>query len=193
MTRAGRFDRTIEITLPEKNARKHILGIHLKKITLQDDIETLKEHLANVTPGFSGADLENLCNEAAIFAARDRARLVKQIHFDKALDRIIGGLETYFNISKKHKERIACYESGKAITSWFAEHVPPILKISIIPRSKNRKGYSFYLNKDVSLQTRIELVQKIAFTISGKIAEEEILKESSTKGQEDLLRAYEIA
>ena len=193
LTRAGRFDRQIQMELPNKGARKSILEVHLRKIKIKKkNMEELKEQFANLTPGFSGADLENLCNEASIFAARENASYVTEKHFEKSLDRIIGGIETFVKISEKHKNIISIYEGGKAIASWYLKTAAPVIKVSLIQRSKKQKK-SQYLNKDKSLQTKDELIDKIAFQIAGKIAEEEILGESSTRSQDDLIRAYEIA
>lgn len=193
LTRAGRFDRQIQMELPNKGARKSILEVHLQKIKIKKKkIEDLKEQFANLTPGFSGADLENLCNEAAIFAAREKSSYVTEKHLEKSLDRIIGGIETFVKISKRHKNIISIYEGGKAIASWYLKTAAPIIKVSLIQRSKKQKN-SQYLNKDKSLQTKDELIDKIAFQIAGKIAEEEILGESSTRSQDDLIKAYEIA
>ena len=189
LKRPGRFDRIIELTLPDKAARAHILDVHLKNIYCTED---LKEDLANVTPGFSGADLENLVNEAAIVAARGGANKVERKHFELALERIVGGIATHKVLSKEIKERIAVHEAGKAVASWFMETTPPILKISLTPRSKRQAGYAQYLDQDRSLQTKEQLVEKLAYIISGKMAEEMMLEEASTASENELKQAYQI-
>ena len=194
LTRPGRFDRHIELTLPDKMARKEILNVHLSKILLKDNaLEAFAERLSNITPGFSGAELANLCNEAAIIAARAHSSSVDSQHFDRALERVIGGVETRLLLSSEHKRRIAIHECGKVVASWFLELVPPALKVSLIPRSKKTSGYSFFLNEDKTLQTKEELNEKIMFTLAGKISEEEILGAASSISQEDLKKAYQMA
>jgi AFG3 family protein len=194
LTRPGRFDRHIELTLPDKKARKDILKVHLSKIVLKDNaLEAFAERLSNITPGFSGAELANLCNEAAIVAARSQSQFVDEPHFDKALERVIGGVETRVLLSPGHKRRIAIHECGKVVASWFLELVPPALKVSLIPRSKKTSGYSFFLNEDKTLQTKEELNEKIMFTLAGKISEEAILGAASSISQEDLKKTYQLA
>ena len=189
LKRPGRFDRIIELTLPDKSARAQILDVHLKNIYCKED---LKEDLANVTPGFSGADLENLVNEAAIVAARENAHKVERKHFEAALERIVGGIATHKVLSKEIKERIAIHEAGKAVTSWFLETAAPILKMSLTPRSKRQAGYAQYLDQDRMLQTKEQLIEQLAYIISGKMAEELILKEASTASETELKQAYKI-
>lgn len=187
LKRPGRFDRIIELTLPDKAARAHILDVHLKKIHCHED---LKEDLANVTPGFSGADLENLVNEAAIVAAREGAEKVERKHFEAALERIVGGIATHKVLSEEIKERIAVHEAGKAVVSWFLETAAPILKMSLTPRSKRQAGYAQYLDQDRSLQSKEQLVDQLTCIISGKMAEEMILGESSTASESELKQVY---
>lgn len=194
LVRAGRFDRNIELVLPDKSARKEILKVHLKNIILKDKaIDIFAERVSNLTPGLSGADLANLCNEAAIVAAREKRAFVEDHHFDLALERVLGGIETKSILSIENKERIAMYESAKIVVGWFLESQSPALKVSLIPRSKKNKGNTFFLNKDTHLQTKEELTEKLAVLLAGRVAEELFLKESSSLAQNDLRNSYQIA
>jgi AFG3 family protein len=194
LTRSGRFDRNIELILPDKNARKEILKVHLAKIKLKNnDMDHFAERVANLTPGLSGAELANVCNEAAIVAARAKMGHVDDAHFDSALERVLGGIETKKVIPPHHKRRIAFYETAKVVVAWFLETQSPALKISLIPRSKMAKGSTFFLNKDQGLQTKEELIEKLAVLLAGKVAEELFDSESSSLAETDLKRAYDLA
>ena len=193
LKRPGRFDRQIEFTLPDKAARKQILEVHLERIRL-DTKQGLdwQNDLANITPGFSGADLENLTNEAAILAGREQSNYVNYSHFEQALERIQGGIKTFKVIPQEKKHRLAVYEAGKAVASWFLSSVTPVLKISLVPRSKKSTGYAQYLTQDRNLQTTNDLIEKIGSLIAGKMSEELVLDECSTAGERDLKQAYDI-
>lgn len=144
LLRPGRFDRQVEITLPSIKDRDEIFKVHLKKIKLNPDNprESCAKKMATLTPGFSGADIANVCNEAAIIAARNNLDSVGIKEFESAVERVIGGLERKTIISLQEKKTIAYHESGHAVAGWFLEHSSPLLKITIIPRSKGSLGFA---------------------------------------------------
>lgn len=142
LTRPGRFDRSIEVTLPDLEGRFEIFKVHLKPIKLSSDIEHQAKRLATLTPGFSGADIANLCNEAAILAARDQASAVESIHFEKASERVLAGYEKSKLIPLEERRVTAYHEAGHAVVSWFLKGGSPLLKLTIIPRSKGSLGFA---------------------------------------------------
>jgi AFG3 family protein len=163
LTRPGRFDRNIEIMLPDIDGRKQIFKVHLQPIKLNPAIpvEEYAKRLATLTPGFSGADIANLCNEAAIIAARAQKEFVEQIDFEKAADRVIAGLERKKTCTDEEEKIIAYHESGHAVVSWFLEGSSPLIKLTIIPRSKGSLGYAQYLPNELSLYKREELYDQL--------------------------------
>lgn len=193
LKRPGRFDRIIEFNLPTQEERRDILLIHLKGLYTALPHETIAKKLAPLTPGFSGAELKNLCNEAAIIAGRLSKRAIELIDFEKAIDRVVGGLEKKIQISAEEKKLIAIHEAGKAVASWFLKLAPSLLKISIIPRSKSDLGYSQYLSDNNQLQTEAELRDQICYKLGGRCAEEEFFGEVTTNAQKDLKSCYELA
>eukprot|EP00957_Ditylum_brightwellii_P044180 3352422-Ditylum_brightwellii.AAC.1 len=148
LTRPGRFDRQITVDKPDLQGRKEIFQVHLKGITLEGEIDDIAGRLAGLTPGFAGADIANICNEAAIVAARRKAEAVAVDDFEKATDRIIGGLESNKIMSKEERSIVAHHEAGHAVAGWFLEHADPLLKVTIIPRSSGALGYAQYLPKE---------------------------------------------
>ena len=144
LTRPGRFDRIIDITLPDIEGRKQILLVHLSKLKLSslNTIEEYAKRLATLTPGFSGADLANLCNEAGILAVRNDKDYVDNLDFERSTERVIGGLEKKTKTSLQDKKKIAYHECGHAVVSWFLEGGDPLLKLTIIPRSKGSLGFA---------------------------------------------------
>ena len=193
LLRAGRFDRNIAVDRPDVKGREAILRIHTRQVKLSDDVEL--HVLAARTPGFVGADLANVVNEAALLAARRSKESVGRKEFDDAVDRIIGGLEKKNRvISKKEKEIVAYHEAGHAIV---AEAVPtgdPVHKISIIPRGIAALGYTQQLpTDDRYLMTKSELEDKLCVLLGGRVAEEIIFQDISTGAQNDLQRATDIA
>jgi len=156
LMRPGRFDRQVEITLPTIKDRSEIFKVHLKKIKLNKDHtrEDYARRMASLTPGFSGADIANVCNEAAIIAARHDLESVGIKEFEEAVERVIGGLERKTLITPEEKRTVAYHESGHAVTGWFLEHSNPLLKITIIPRSKGSLGFAQYLPDELSLYTK---------------------------------------
>lgn len=171
LTRPGRFDRNIDVTLPDIEARKAIYMVHLENILCEDKPGVAKR-MASLSPGFSGADIRNVCNEAAIHAARREAEIVDTHDFEMAMERTIGGLEKKIQASSEERKIVAVHESGHAVVSWFLKYASPLLKLTIIPRSKGSLGFAQYLPKESSLETEEALRDRIAFTLGGRVAEE---------------------
>ncbi|RLV93647.1 Mitochondrial respiratory chain complexes assembly protein YTA12 [Spathaspora sp. JA1] len=174
LLRPGRFDRHIHIDNPELEDRKAIFGVHLKKITLQADIDSdLSGRLAALTPGFSGADIANVCNEAALIAARYNAKHVTLRHFELAIERVIGGIEKKSKLLNPEEKKIVAYhEAGHAICGWYLKHAHPLLKVSIIPRGSAALGYAQYLPPDEHLMNTDQLRDRMIMTLGGRVSEE---------------------
>lgn len=154
LLRPGRFDRQIEIGLPDINARVQMFELHLKKLTLEKDPKYYAKRLAALTPGFSGADIANVCNEGALITARADLDKVTMSQLEAAVDRMIGGLEKKSKVlSRVEKIKVAYHEAGHAIVSWFLEHTSPLLKVTIVPRSSGALGFAQYTPKDQYLYT----------------------------------------
>ena len=186
LMRAGRFDRQIEVGLPELNERKEIFEVHLRKLKLDKDLD--REFLAKQTPGFSGADIANVCNEAALIAARHNKDCVGKDDFLAAVDRIIGGLERKNKvISPVEKKTIAYHEAGHATVSWLLEHANPLVKVTIIPRGR-ALGAAWYLPEERHLTTREQMMQELASLLAGRVAEEKFFGHLSTGALNDLER-----
>ena len=178
LTRAGRFDRQIFIDLPDLVERKQIFEVHLKPIKLSKNIDV--NFLSRQTPGFSGADIANVCNEAALIAARKSKKFVEKQDFLDAVDRIIGGLEKKSKIiSPKEKKTIAYHESGHATVSWMLEHASPLVKVTIVPRGKSL-GAAWYLPEERQLTTTEQMLDEICAALGGRAAEEIFFKKIST-------------
>ncbi len=193
LLRPGRFDRHVAIDKPDIRGREAILKIHAKDVTLSSDVDLKK--IAAMTPGFAGADLANLINEAALTAARRGADEVSMAHFQEAADRIMGGLEKKNRImSQKEKEIVAYHESGHALVAMLLPGTDPVSKISIIPRGIGALGYTQQLpTEDRYLMTRDELLDRLQVLLGGRVAEEVIFGDISTGAQNDLQRASDIA
>ncbi|THW36038.1 ATP-dependent metallopeptidase Hfl [Aureobasidium pullulans] len=186
LMRPGRFDRHISIDKPTMDGRKQIFAVHLKNIVTKEDIEYLKGRLAALTPGFSGADIANCVNEAALIAARGGADTVKMIHFEQAIERVIGGLEKKsLVLSPEEKRTVAYHEAGHAICGWYFKYADPLLKVSIIPRGQGALGYAQYLpSGDTYLMSYLQLLDRMAMTLAGRVSEE-IHFETVTSGASD--------
>ena len=193
LLRPGRFDRHVAIDKPDIRGREAILKIHARNVTLGPDVDLKK--IAGMTPGFVGADLANLINEAALIAARRGADEVTMAHFQEAADRIIGGLEKKNRVmSQKEKEIVAYHESGHALVAMLLPGTDPVSKISIIPRGIAALGYTQQLpTEDRYLMTRDELLDRLQVLLGGRVAEEVIFGDISTGAQNDLQRASDIA
>jgi ATP-dependent metallopeptidase hflB len=184
LLRAGRFDREIYVDLPEVHERKEIFEVHLKKIKLDDSVD--KEFLAKQTPGFSGADIANLCNEAALIAARNSHESVTKQDFLDAVDRIIGGLEKKsLAIKPSEKRRVAIHEAGHATISWLTEHANPLLKVTIVPRGRSL-GAAWYLPEERQLTTTEQMLDEMCATLGGRAAEQVVYNNISTGALSDL-------
>lgn len=184
LMRAGRFDRQIHVELPDIKERKEIFGVHLKPLKLEEGFDS--EFMAKQTPGFSGADIANVCNEAALIAARKGKPFVEKQDFLDAVDRIIGGLEKKNKIiSQEEKRTIAFHESGHATVSWLLEHASPLLKVSIIPRGK-ALGAAWYLPEERQLTSTEQLMDEMSSALGGRAAEELIFNRISTGALNDL-------
>ncbi len=184
LMRPGRFDRQIYVDMPDMNERKEIFKVHLKPIKIDDTVEV--EFLARQTPGFSGADIANICNEAALFAARTNKSHVGKQDFLDAVDRVIGGLEKKNKIIKPNeKKTIAYHEAGHATVSWMLEHASPLIKVTIVPRGKSL-GAAWYLPEERQITTFNQLFHEMCATLGGRAAEEIIFGEISTGALSDL-------
>ena len=184
LMRAGRFDRQIHVDLPELKERLEIFKVHLRKIKLAPGFDM--DFLARQTPGFSGADIANVCNEAALIAARHSKTYVEKQDFLDAIDRIVGGLERKSKIiSAEEKKTIAHHEAGHATVSWILPHANPLLKVTIIPRGQ-ALGAAWYLPEERQLTTREQIMDEMAATIGGRVAEEMVNGEISTGALNDL-------
>ena len=184
LLRAGRFDREIYVDLPEVHERKEIFEVHLKKIKLDDSVDI--EFLAKQTPGFSGADIANLCNEAALIAARNSHESVTKQDFLDAVDRIIGGLEKKnMAIKPSEKRRVAIHEAGHATISWLTEHANPLLKVTIVPRGRSL-GAAWYLPEERQLTTTEQMLDEMCATLGGRAAEQVVFNNISTGALSDL-------
>lgn len=192
LLRPGRFDRQIQIDKPDITGRREIFDVHLKKLTLGSDIDP--DMLAKQTPGFAGAEIANVCNEAALHAARKKKDKVEMDDFISAIDRVIGGLEKRNKlISPKEKEIIAYHETGHAVAGWLLEHAHPLLKVSIIPRGEAALGFAQYLPKEQNLYTLKELRDTVCMTLGGRVMEEIVFSDVSSGAQNDLERTTQIA
>ncbi|MBR3677533.1 MAG: ATP-dependent zinc metalloprotease FtsH [Alistipes sp.] len=190
LMRAGRFDRQIEVGLPELHERREIFDVHLRKLKLDKDLD--RDFLAKQTPGFSGADIANVCNEAALIAARHNKDCVGREDFLAAVDRIIGGLERKNKvISPKEKKTIAYHEAGHATVSWLLEHANPLVKVTIIPRGR-ALGAAWYLPEERQITTREQMMHEVASLLAGRIAEEKFFGHLSTGALNDLERVTKM-
>jgi AFG3 family protein len=192
LLRAGRFDRQISIDKPDINGREAIFKVHLKPIKIADDIDPKK--LAAQTPGFAGAEIANVCNEAALIAARRNKTAVDMQDFQDAVDRVIGGLEKKTKIISPEEKRIVAYhEAGHAVAGWFLEHADPLVKVSIVPRGVAALGYAQYLPKEQFLYQTEQLIDEMCMTLGGRAAEQIIFGKISTGALSDLERITKMA
>ena len=184
LTRAGRFDRQIYIDLPEIDERKDIFGVHTKKLKIDKNLDL--EFLAKQTPGFSGADIANICNEAALNAAKHNKKKIEKEDFLEAIDRIVGGLEKKNKlVSKRERETVAYHEAGHATVSWMLEYAAPLIKVTIVPRGKSL-GAAWYLPEERKLTTKEQMFDEMCVAMGGRAAEELIFKKVTTGALSDL-------
>ncbi|HEX3007675.1 MAG TPA: ATP-dependent zinc metalloprotease FtsH, partial [Bacteroidales bacterium] len=191
LLRAGRFDRQIHVELPDLNERKEIFRVHLRPIKFEKDLDI--DFLSRQTPGFSGADIANVCNEAALIAARKDKKQVEKQDFLDAIDRIVGGLEKKNKIiSLAEKKTIAYHEAGHATISWMLEHASPLVKVTIIPRGKSL-GAAWYLPEERQITTTDQMMDEMVATLGGRAAEDVIFGKISTGALNDLERVTKQA
>lgn len=191
LLRAGRFDRQIHVELPDLNERKEIFGVHLRPIKIDESVDA--EFLARQTPGFSGADIANVCNEAALIAARGLKKFVQKEDFMNAVDRIVGGLEKRSKITTAEERRsIANHEAGHASISWLLEHANPLVKVTIVPRGK-ALGAAWYLPEERQITNKEQLLDEMCATLGGRAAEELFMGKISTGASNDLERVTKQA
>ena len=191
LLRAGRFDRQIHVDLPDLNERKEVFMVHLRPLKLDDTVDV--DFLARQTPGFSGADIANVCNEAALIAARHNSHIVGKQDFLDAVDRIIGGLEKKTKImTNEEKRSIAIHEAGHATISWFTEHANPLVKVSIVPRG-GALGAAWYLPEERVIQTKEAMLDEMCSLLGGRAAEELFIGHISTGAMNDLERTTKQA
>ena len=191
LLRAGRFDRQIHVDLPDVHERKQIFNVHLRPIKINETVDV--NFLARQTPGFSGADIANVCNEAALIAARKNKSFVEKQDFMDAVDRIVGGLEKKSKITTvAEKKSIAYHEAGHATISWMTEHANPLVKVTIVPRGE-AFGAAWYLPEERQLTNREHMLDEMCSTLGGRAAEEVFLKQMSTGAINDLERVTKRA
>ncbi len=192
LMRPGRFDRQISVDKPDIVGREAIFRVHLEPLKLANETDSKK--LAAQTPGFAGAEIANVCNEAALIAARRNKKAVDMQDFQDAIDRVIGGLEKKNKIiSPEEKKIVAYHEAGHAIAGWYLEHADPLVKVSIVPRGVAALGYAQYLPKEQFLHTTEQLMDEMAMTLGGRAAEEVVFGKISTGALSDLERITKLA
>ena len=191
LLRAGRFDRQIYVELPDLNDRREIFKVHLRPIKIDESIDI--DFLARQTPGFSGADIANVCNEAALIAARNKKTFVQRDDFMNAVDRIVGGLEKKNKIiTEDEKKSIAIHEAGHATLSWFLEHANPLVKVTIVPRGK-ALGAAWYLPEERQITTKEQMLDEMCALLGGRAAEEVFIGKISSGAMNDLERVTKQA
>lgn len=191
LLRAGRFDRQIYVDLPDLNERKEVFGVHLRPLKLDDSVDI--DLLSRQTPGFSGADIANVCNEAALIAARHSKTAVEKDDFLAAIDRIVGGLEKKTKVmTAAEKRAIALHEAGHATISWFLEHANPLIKVTIVPRGR-ALGAAWYLPEERQITTKEQMLDEMCATLGGRAAEEVFIGHISTGAMNDLERVTKQA
>jgi len=191
LLRAGRFDRQIYVELPDLNDRREIFKVHLRPIKIDESINI--DFLARQTPGFSGADIANVCNEAALIAARKKKKFVQREDFMNAVDRIVGGLEKKNKIiTQDEKKSIAIHEAGHATLSWFLEHANPLVKVTIVPRGK-ALGAAWYLPEERQITTKDQMLDEMCALLGGRAAEDLFIGQISSGAMNDLERVTKQA
>lgn len=201
LLRPGRFDRHIAMDRPDIHGRAQIFKVHLRPIKLDTsaaaaaaDVEQLARKLAALTPGFSGADIHNVCNEAALIAARHQKDAVAESDFEQAIERVIGGLEKKSRVlSPEEKKTVAYHEAGHAVAGWFLQYADPLLKVSIIPRGVAALGYAQYLPKDQYLFDTKQLLDRMCMTLAGRVSEQIFFETITTGAHDDLQKVTKMA
>lgn len=193
LLRPGRFDRQIFVPAPDIKGRASIFKVHLKPLKTDLDKEDVARKLAALTPGFTGADIANVCNEAALIAARDLNPAIVLKHFEQAIERVVAGMEKKTQVLQPdEKKTVAYHEAGHAVVGWFMEHADPLLKVSIIPRGKGL-GYAQYLPKEQYLYTTEQLFDRMCMTLGGRVSEQVFFGRITTGAQDDLRKVTQSA
>nr|NVI71804.1 putative AFG3-like protein 2 [Cucujiformia] len=193
LLRPGRFDRQIFVPAPDIKGRASIFKVHLEPLKTDLNKNDLARKMAAHTPGFTGADIANVCNEAALIAARDLNEVINMKNFEQAIERVVAGMEKKTNVlSPEEKKTVAYHEAGHAVAGWFLEYADPLLKVSIIPRGKGL-GYAQYLPKDQYLYTKEQLFDRMCMTLGGRVSEEIFFKKITTGAQDDLQKVTQNA
>nr|NVI71791.1 putative AFG3-like protein 2 [Cucujiformia] len=193
LLRPGRFDRQIFVPAPDIKGRASIFKVHLEPLKTLLNKHDLSRKMAALTPGFTGADIANVCNEAALIAARDLNESISMKNFEQAIERVVAGMEKKTNVlSPEEKKTVAYHEAGHAVAGWFLEHADPLLKVSIIPRGKGL-GYAQYLPKDQYLYTKEQLFDRMCMTLGGRVSEEIFFSRITTGAQDDLQKVTQNA
>jgi AFG3 family protein len=194
LMRPGRFDRHIAIDRPDIGGRAQIFKVHLNPIKTSVDLEQLSRKLAALTPGFSGADIHNVCNEAALIAARHMKDSVDEKDFEDAIERVIAGLEKKSRVlSPEEKKTVAYHEAGHAVAGWYLKFADPLLKVSVIPRGSAALGYAQYLPKDQYLYSKSQLLDRMCMTLGGRVSEQIFFDSITTGAHDDLQKVTKIA
>ena len=195
LLRPGRFDRTIEITLPSIKEREQIFNVHLKKVVTNEKLakEDYARKISALTPGFSGADIKNICNEAAIIAARKSLESVSIKEFEEATERVIAGIERKLPLSEFERKTVAFHEAGHAVAGWFLEYSNPLLKVTIVPRAKGALGFAQYLPDELNLYSQQALEDMIVMALGGRVAEEIFFGQITTGASDDIKKVTQIA
>eukprot|EP00163_Fabomonas_tropica_P032279 TRINITY_DN801_c0_g1_i27.p1 TRINITY_DN801_c0_g1~~TRINITY_DN801_c0_g1_i27.p1 ORF type:complete len:621 (+),score=179.24 TRINITY_DN801_c0_g1_i27:247-2109(+) len=194
LLRPGRFDRKISIDKPDIQGRNEVFKVHLKPLKLEKSAEYYSRKLATLTPGFAGADIANVCNEAALMAARAGKTVVDLDDFEAAIERVIGGLEKKNKVMTPAEKRIVAYhEAGHAIAGWYLEHANPLLKVSIVPRGTAALGYAQYLPRDQYIYTQAQMLDSMCMTLGGRISERIFFDHFSTGASDDLDKVTKMA
>merc|ERR1712242_151340 len=193
LLRPGRFDRQIYVPAPDIKGRANIFKVHLGTLKTEIDKAELAKKMAALTPGFTGADIANVCNEAALIAARELAQSIVHKHFEAAIERVVAGLEKKTNVLQpEEKKTVAYHEAGHAVVGWFLEHADPLLKVSIIPRGKGL-GYAQYLPKEQYLYSTEQLYDRMCMTLGGRASEQIFFNRITTGAQDDLQKVTKSA
>lgn len=192
LLRPGRFDRQINVDKPDIKGRKEIFEVYLKNIKLNGPPSEFSSRLAALTPGFTGADISNICNEAAIVAARNNKTAVDMIDFESATDRVIGGLESSKIISPEERRVVAYHEAGHAVAGWFLEFADPLLKVTIVPRGSGTLGFAQYLPKELMLRTKDQILDIVCMALAGRAAEQVNFGRVTSGAADDLRRVTNI-
>ena len=193
LVRPGRFDRQITVGVPDIKGRKDIFLVHLKGLNLDGPPEQFAGRMAGLTPGFAGAEIQNVCNEAAIVAARRSADAVSYKDFEVAADRVLAGLESNKIMTPEEKRIVAFHEAGHAVSGWFLEHADPLLKVTIVPRGSGALGFAQYLPKEVALRNRAQIVDIICMALGGRAAEQLIFGDVTNGASNDLMKVTGMA